>query len=377
MPVLRDILPGAAAIFALAPTPARAGDLGLSGTPVVHQGEACLTRVDRSVDPIVHLDYTVPYADICLGPDEPQGSRTHQFIAFCRDAPVTQTVPPWLIRADLQASFDAGLLDPGDPSIVQDVLEDSQYFAGCWRPILSVADRRPITCEAARPGVDWDTRGLEPGPHIVAGHTYSPPLNHWQLRRGVFRVHDGDLDAAPPAAAIFTSDLDVWSDEVVRLAACVDAPPGSTLRAEYALAPDAPDVALTWQPFLSAHPAPSGDLELELHPAPEHAGQRLTVRLLVDDPQGRRAIAHMPGKVLILKTPAPMTGGDDVPPPEDPPPFDFCQSVHADDPPKCSSPAAQPEDGCTCTTAPNALPGLLCLLILMTRRRREPMSLNT
>ncbi|MFY0534989.1 hypothetical protein [Nannocystis pusilla] len=44
----------------------------------------------------------------------------------------------------------------------------------------------------------------------------------------VFHVHDGDLDAAPPAAAIFTTAVDVWYGDPVRLAPCVDAMPGST-----------------------------------------------------------------------------------------------------------------------------------------------------
>ena len=355
MSVPRDILFGAALVLAFAPARVWAGDLGLAGTPVVHRGEACLTRVDRGVDPIVQLDYTIPSIDICLNPDEPPDSRTHQFIAFCRDAPVTQTVPQWLTREDLEVSHALDLLDPDDLTVNQDVLEDSAYFAGCVAPIQGAGERRAITCEAARPGVAWDTRGLPAGPQVVFGYTYSPPLNHWQRRRGVFRLHDGDLDAAPPAAAIFTGDL------------------------EYAVTPDAPDGPLTWQPFLSAIPAPTGALALEFTSTPELAGRRITFRLLVEDPQGRLAVAHMPGKVFILnmKNPAPTPGDPGDTPPDDP--YDFCSGPSADDLPKCSAAAPEPDTGgCTCSATGSPAPALLCLLALATRcRRRDNARIHT
>ena len=110
MPVLRDILTGAALTAAFAPARAWAGDNGLPRTEVIHKGEACLTRVDRSVDPVVHLEYTIPLVDVCLTEDEPADSRTHQFVTFCRDA-LPYTIPPWISWADVDSSLAA------DPAI--------------------------------------------------------------------------------------------------------------------------------------------------------------------------------------------------------------------------------------------------------------------
>lgn len=368
------VLPGIlfALVTALAPALARAGNVGLPRTPVIHRGEACLTRVDRSAQPVVHLDYTIPSIDICLSPDEPADSRTHQFVAFCRDAPVTATVPHWLTWADVQANVDSGYLDP-DAVASKDVLEDSATFAGCWRPILGAGERRPITCEAARPGVDWDTRELAPGPWHVAGYTYEPILNQWTWRRGVFRVHDGDPDAAPPAAAIVTPEVTVWKDQPVHLAACVDAAPGATVRADFAVAPDEPDVALTWLPVLPATPAEPGDLELEFVPAPEYAGARLTARIVVEDPQGRTAVAHMPGTILVLTVVDPTgSGGDGGSEGDD---FDFCRdNPKADELPTCAAaPAPDPEDGCACSSAPGPAAALLgpLLVVAFAPRRRQ------
>jgi hypothetical protein len=375
MPVLRDILIGAALASALAPASARAGDLGLPRTEMIHQGEVCLTRVDRSVDPVVHLDYTIPSVDVCLTGDEPPDSRTHQFVAFCRDA-LPHTLPPWITWDDVDASLAA---DPEIPEPVtsDQVLEDSPRFAGCWWPILRADERRPITCAAARPGVDWDTTGLAPGAYVVAGYTYMPWLNRWRSRRGVYRVHDGDPDAAPPAAAIFTREADVWSEQPIRLGACVDAPPGSTWRLDLAVMPDAPEPELDWQPFLPAAPVDGGELDIRFTLPPERAGTRLTARLVVEDPQARVAVAHMPapGTILMRTQPDPTGGGgssDDDDSGGDG--FDFCRdNPRADDPPKCAaeSPADEPHRACACRSeAPGAGALLPCLVLLARRRRR-------
>lgn len=379
MPVLRDILAGAALISALAPALASAGDNGLPRTEMKHQGEVCLTRVDRSVDPVVHLDYTIPSVDVCLTPHEPPDSRTHQFFAFCRDA-LPHTIPPWIDWVDVQTSIDA---DPNVPDEItsEQVLEDSPTFDGCWWPILSAAERRPITCEAARPGVDWDTSGLAPGAYVVAGYTYMPWLNRWRSRRGVYRVHDGDLDAAPPAAAIFTPEVDVWNGQPIRLEACVDAPPGSTWRLELAVAPDVPEPELDWMPFLPVAPVEASEFDIEFELPQELAGDWYTVRLLVEDPQGRTTTSHMPapGTIIMRKeTGMSGSGGDD----DD---FDFCRdNPQADDPPLCQtddpstsdgSGEAPPEpgSGCGCRSAPSPVvaPASLLLVALARRRRRR------
>jgi MYXO-CTERM domain-containing protein len=380
MPVLRDILVGAALtvahLWALSPRPAWAGDNGLPRTEVRHKGETCLTRVDRSVDPVVHLEYTIPLVDVCLTEDEPADSRTHQFVAFCRDA-LPFTIPPWITWADVDSSLAA---DPEIPEPVtpEQVLEDSPAFADCWWPITSAAERRPITCEAARPGVDWDTSALAPGAYVVAGYTYMPWLNRWTPRRGVYRVHDGDPDAAPPAAALFTRMVDVWHGQPIHLAACVDAPAGSTWKLEFAVAPDAPEPELDWQPLLPIAPVDSSDFDITFDVPEEHAGVRLTVRLVVEDPEGRTIIAHMPapGTVMMRKETGVSGSGDE---PSD---FDFCRdNPAADDPPHCATtsepdstgdaPPPPPGDGCACSSASGRGAGPLALLVLLAHRRRR------
>ncbi|WAS92162.1 hypothetical protein [Nannocystis punicea] len=381
MPVLRDILtraaPTTALLGALAWTPTtRAGNVGLPRTPVQHKDEVCLTRVDRSVDPVVHLEYTIPSVDICLTPDEPADSRTHQFVAFCRDAP-PESIPHWLSLADVQANIDSGYFDPAELKPNQ-IVEDTDYFADCWFPITTAAERRPITCEAARPGVDWDTSALAPGAYFVAGYTYEPTLNDWTPRRGVFRVHDGDLAAAPPAAAIFTHTVDVWYGDPVRLAACVDAMPGSTWRLEFAEMPDEPRLELDWQTLLPVAPVESTDFDIEFVLDDAHADVRLHVRLVVEDPEGRTTIAHMPtpGTVLMRKqTGVTGSGGDE---PND---FDFCRdNPAADKLPDCGQPSEpetsgetpeDPADGCACSSTPSPGPGSLMALVLLACGRRR------
>ena len=196
-----------AVVLALAALTPAASALAANGTlprtPVQHQDEHCLTVVDRSVEPVVHLRYTIPYPDVCLTADEPADSRTHQLLAFCRGAPDQRPIPRWHTRAELTADIAAGF-GPPDPIFTRDVLEDSPDDAGCWHPIIGADERRPITCAAARPGVDWDTRGLPVGTYLVRGYTYEPPDSAWSPRHGLFKIVDDAADpaASPPAVAI-------------------------------------------------------------------------------------------------------------------------------------------------------------------------------
>lgn len=369
MPVLRDILAGAALLTALAPALASAGNVGLPRAPVIHQGEACITRVDRTQSAVVHLDYTIPYTDLCLTEDEVADSRTHQFLAFCRDEPAGYTRPRWLSHADVEASLAAGALPNDHVVTAAEVLENNPRFEGCWTRIVADAGRRPIACSASRPGVDWDTTDLAPGPYVVAGYTYEPPLNEWSPRRGVFKVFDGDPDAAPPAAAIATPEAFLWLNQPARLAVCVDARDGSTITASWALSTAEP----AWTIFLAAEPVPGDTFEIEFLPPPEHAGEYLTVRVEVEDPLGRVAVAHMAGEVLSQTVEDPNAGESSTTDPGttgDDDPFDFCRdSPQADDLPPCAAPEPTEPAGCGCREAAGA-PALLALLVLVRRRRR-------
>ena len=94
--------------------------------PAFHR-QACLTVVDRSVDPVFHLDWSVPFEDVQITPDELDDSRRFQFFALCRQPQVGETLPEWIVESDAQRSLDAGLIDTLPPD--GDVLELSQAWA--------------------------------------------------------------------------------------------------------------------------------------------------------------------------------------------------------------------------------------------------------
>ena len=74
-----------------------------------------------------------------------------------------------------------------------------------WTRITADDERRPITYEAAKEPVLWDTTGLPVGPQIVYGYTWEPLINLWSRRMGVVQVVDDlDLAASPPALAVST-----------------------------------------------------------------------------------------------------------------------------------------------------------------------------
>ena len=364
-----------------APAAARAANGQLPRTPVVHQDEHCLTVVDRSAEPIVHLRYTIPYSDVCLSADEPADSRTHQLLAFCHGDPPQRPLPRWHTRAELAQDIAAGF-GPAAPNFAEDVLEDSPDFAGCWHPITAADARRPITCAAARPGVDWDTRGLPIGTYLVRGYTYEPPDSAWWPRHGLFKIVDDVSDPAanPPAVAIANHDTFLWKGQTMRVRLCVDAMPGATVRLAYG-----PNVAApTWTDFVDDIPVTTGSIDLDFRPPDERAGEFLTLRADIRDPLGRSFVAFMQGEISVQVSSAP--GGDDTPvgvddePP--PPTYDFCVDDPAADAPVPCPPAqsdttdtasdpATDDPGCGCRNAggiPFLLPFLLPLLA--TRRRR-------
>ena len=312
---------------------AQAGNGDLPRTPMQHQGERCLTVVDRGVDPVVHLAYTIPLTDTCLTADELPGSRTHQLVGFCHGDPRARILPHWHTRAEADHAAAAGLTDL-DPVPPEDVLEDSPGHAGCWHPILPADQRRAITCPAARPGVDWDTRDLPPGTYLVRGYTFEPPLNTWSPRHGLFKViDDPDPAASPPAVGIANSDTYLWRDQPMTVRLCADAMPGATVTLSYG--PN--DPAPAWTPFIVDHPVTTGDLDLEFLPPAELAGTVVTLRAEIVDPIGRTYTAFMQGEVNIQITPDP-AGTSEPAPPELPadPPYDFCaENPDADQPLDC------------------------------------------
>ncbi len=378
---------GALVALALTPMRAHAGNGDLPRTPMQHQGQRCLTVVDRSVDPVVHLAYTIPFTDVCLTADELPGSRTHQLVAFCHGDPRARIVPHWQTRAEADLAAAAGLTDL-DPVPPEDVLEDSPDYAGCWHPILSPEQRRPITCAAARPGVDWDTRDLPVGTYLVRGYTFEPPLNTWSPRHGLYKIVDDTSDPSsnPPAVAIANVDTYLSKDRPMLVRLCADTMDGATVTLSYGVNEAAP----TWVPAIVDHPISSGALDLEFLPPSELAGTIITLRAEIVDPQARRFVAYMEGEINIQVTPDPQ--GDVEPAAPElttGPDYDFCaENPDADkirecpsqtssstdtgtdtDTPTDTDTATPGADGCGCRGATPPTP-LLLLLTLFRRRRR-------
>jgi hypothetical protein len=378
----------------VAPASARAGNGDLPRTPMQHQGEQCLTVVDRSVDPVVHLAYTIPFTDTCLTEDELPGSRTHQLIAFCHGDIAARTLPHWHTRAEADLAAAAKLATP-IPVPASDILDENPDYTGCWHPILRADQRRAITCAAARPGVDWDTTDLPVGTYVVRGYTFEPPLNTWSPRRGLFKVVDDASDpaASPPSVAIANVDTFLWKSQPMRVRLCVDAMDGSTVTLAHS--PNTADP--TWTPFLVDEPVSSGTVELEFPPPAALAGEFITLRAEIVDPMDRRFVAFMQGEVNIQVSEDPEGKNEPVGVDDDlPPPYDFCaENPDADDTPDCpvlttgdttdasssaSSDACSDDTsdetgetgGCACRSAPTRpAPWLLLALLpgLLPRRR--------
>ncbi|MCB9703315.1 MAG: hypothetical protein H6711_15590 [Myxococcales bacterium] len=198
------------ALLLLAPSLARAGDGLHPRTPALFENPPCMTIVNRSVDPVLHFEYTIPYEDLkpVYNPDDPatwhevDDGRTHQFFAFCRDHDPQNPLPNWITWADVDKAVAKDLIDPMNiPD--SDVFETNADWKDCWFRITADDDRRLITFAEAAKGVDWDTTGLPVGGHVVEGYTWEPWINIWSFRTGVVKVVDSDdLAASPPALAL-------------------------------------------------------------------------------------------------------------------------------------------------------------------------------
>ncbi len=275
-------------------------------TPVLWSDGVCMTIVDRSVDPVVHLPYDIPFEDTEVTEDEVADGRTHQFFGLCRSHDPTDDLPTWISEADVAAAEALELIDLG--TIVGDAILDlNGEWQGCALRITGDDQRRPITFAAAGEGIDWDTSGVDAGAWVVEGFTHDPALSIWSARPGVFKVVDDPaLEASGPAAAVLNGEEVVFSGEVVTIDGCVSAMDGSVLELWWAEVGDE-----TWQPALRGEPVRGEGFGLELLLPPEMAGQAARVRVEVEDPMGRRTIAYMGELVLVLPTPPGPCEGDE------------------------------------------------------------------
>jgi hypothetical protein len=290
----------AIACVSLLPAGASAANTAKKRTPVVWDFAPCMTVVDSSLDPVLHLPYTIAKEDPAAGEPppvgEPPGSRTHQFFAYAREHPDFFFLPNWITDVDVAASATLYLVDPADVD-PEDVLESSTIWAGQWTRITQDTDRRPITFDVAAEGVDWDTSALAPGTYSVQGYTYEPAFNLYSRRPGVIKVVDGGSpDAYGPAAAFEPGELLLYRNSTVVLRGCVDAMDGSTLTGEWALL----TAQLSWTPFVEDLEVEDGELALELAVPSALVGASGLVRATVHDPMGREYTTHMTAAITVL-----------------------------------------------------------------------------
>lgn len=273
--------------------------------PVDWAGAPCMTVVDRSADPMLHLEYAVPQEDTEITEDEVDDSRTHQFFSFCRARDPQTFLPRWITQADIDRAIAKGAApDDIDP---EDVMETATAWAGCWDRITADDDRRPITFAAAAAGVDWDTSGLPAGTYTVEAFTWEPPLNIWSPRSGVVKIVDSPaLEASGPALAVSSTEIVINRNESATIEGCVSAMDGSSVTAYWAFA----DPEVTWVPFLEDDPVSGESFAVELTPPEELAGESVLIRVDIEDPMGRSYTSYMQELVIVLGTDGPGTCED-------------------------------------------------------------------
>jgi hypothetical protein len=287
----------ASAIGALAPAVATASNGTHVRTPVLWNDVACATVFDRSADPIFHLPYDIPAEDTDVTTDEVADSRTHQFVAFCRDNSPQDFIPNWVAEADVAAAEAKMLVEPGQVE-AEAVLETNTEWQDCWFRINGDDERRPITFAMAAEGVDWDTSDVPAGVYKIHGYTWEPWPSLWTERPGfVMVVDDPDPAANAPGVAVSTPEQIIYRDQATMIEGCVVAMEGSTLTAAWARVLDAQP---QWTAFVEDEPVLGDGFAVELQAPEALAGESGMVRIVVSDPMGRQTTAYMSDLVIVL-----------------------------------------------------------------------------
>lgn len=264
-------------------------------TPALFPSVPCVQTVTRGE--VVHIEYTVPYDDTELTPEELPDSRQQQWLAFSQQR-FDLGFPTWVSQAD----FDRAEAN-GDNTRVygpDDILEtSSRWPAGTWVRITPDDPRLPITAAQAAMGVDWDTTDVAAGTWLVAAYTWEPENNLWSPRLGALRVEEpGDPSTAGPTVFLPRDDgLLANRGEPLVLSGCVQAQSGATITASWGTIAGIDEP--TWVPFVEDEPVESGELELELV-LPAEAGSVVKVRVEITDPAGRRYVAFTPTTVAVV-----------------------------------------------------------------------------
>lgn len=298
----------AAMVTGLAPATAAAGDGIRPRTPVVWPDDVpCSIAIDRSVDPVVHLPYSIlaedPPAGEMITADEVSDGRRHQFIAFSADIDPRIAMPDWITMADVERAAEVGIVDIA--TVESDsVLESHPILADTFVRIDADDARRPITFAMADAGVDWDTSALASGPWIVRAYTWDPWPNAWAgPRKGVIAVgDDADPGSQLPALAVHASSEVLYRDEVGTIAGCILAMDGTTVSADWAFFGD---LDSEWLRFAEDEPVDGDAFELVFAPPEPLWGQFAVIRVIATDPLDRSWTAYVPTRVTILASDRP------------------------------------------------------------------------
>jgi hypothetical protein len=314
MPAVRPLVLRSAlvSLALLMPGLARAGNGVHPRTPVKWEpAPACMTIVDRTIDPKLTFSYTIPYEDLrpADSTDEVEDSRRHQFIGFCADHSPQQPLPEWLSMADVDVAVQLGIIDAGEVK-PDNMLETNPEWKDCFTRITADDERRLITFAEAMKPVVWDTTGLPVGAYIISGYTWEPVFNIWSDRPGVVKiVDDPDPAANPPALVITNTDEIKYPGEMITLVGCLDAMDGSTVTGYWAAtADDTPDV-LEWASFAADTPVSGDAFEVPFLPPEATHGQSIAIKLEIVDPMDRKYTAHMTDLATILEGGPSETGG--------------------------------------------------------------------
>lgn len=352
-------------------------------TPPIFPQAACITDVNRSEDPVFHLDIGLAREDFMVTEDEPPDSRRFQFFMVCEDVHRDfLELPDWITVAEAEDAIARGTLAEMPPD--EEILERRPDLAGCVYPMNPSTARMPITCAATGEGLDFDTTELPAGNYVVRGYTYEPPLNLWSVRRGVVRIYD-DAEAPLPSAGLRSPSLDgmqLRPGSPFSIQGCaVDT---CDVQLQYASLIDIGTDDEVWETFATVG---AGEFDVAFDPPETLVGQPLLFRAVADPSGSTPWIDHAEGTALVF--------GDDNE--SDQPfgePLEICGLYDPEiEPPApaaageltCSEPEEEgpepPSDraGCACALhGPESTSGtragwlFLALLALGTRRRERP-----
>ena len=289
---------GLSVALALVPLCAHAANGLRPRTPAQFADVPCIVTVDRSVDPVFHIDYAVPFDDIELTEDELPDSRRHQFFALAQQT-FDFRLPVWINQSDFDRAQQNGDITKefGD----EDILERSAVWpAGTWVRITPDDPRIPITVEQANMGVDWDTTDVAVGTWFVGAYTWEPENNLWAFRFGAVRIVDPTApgSGAPAGFLAFEDNPTATVGQAYAVPACVAADSGSTMTASWGILEGLTEPA--WVDFAAGQSASDGDFSLEFVPPAEAAGQQVKIRLEITDPDGRNYVAFTPTPIQVF-----------------------------------------------------------------------------